>query len=165
MVAGKTEMSTIENSNSVARKYQWPLTAREGAATSLPYEENSFDHVISISTLEHIGPFAKQIDAMREIFRVLKPAGSLALTFDYGLIREVAGHYPVRNSKCIKKLIYATGFQVLGNSDFEDLNYNSPEIREWARKHKRSQSRLHRFQSRLRRWNQWYTAFSLFLVK
>lgn len=150
--------SIIDNSNQIARKYGWQLTARYGSATSLPYEQSSFDHVISVSTLEHVGPFPEQVRALQEAFRILKPGGMFALTFDFGAMRGTKGHYPIRESQSIRRLIDTTRFRVVGNSDFEDIDYNSSEIQDWEKQHRR-------FCLRGLRWNRWYTAFSLFLMK
>lgn len=50
----------------------------DASATSLPYPDETFDAVVSISVLEHI----REIDAaMREIRRVTKPNGAVILGF------------------------------------------------------------------------------------
>ena len=48
-------------------------------ATSLPYEDASFDHLVSISVLEHIAGDGDTA-AMSEAWRVLRPGGSFHLT-------------------------------------------------------------------------------------
>lgn len=50
-------------------------------ATALDYADATFDHVVCMSVLEHIG-HGGDLQAMREMWRVLKPGGSLHLTTD-----------------------------------------------------------------------------------
>ena len=47
---------------------------QNGSVLSMPYADNSFDTVLLISILEHLKP-VQQIQAFREIRRVLKPGG------------------------------------------------------------------------------------------
>ena len=47
------------------------------SGTSLPFDENSFDYIISFQVIEHI---PDSIKFLREIFRVLKPGGEVCLT-------------------------------------------------------------------------------------
>jgi SAM-dependent methyltransferase len=51
-------------------------------ATALPYEDASFDAAYSASVIEHI-PGDGDATAMAELARVLKPGGTLALTFPF----------------------------------------------------------------------------------
>lgn len=54
--------------------------AETGDATKLNFPNNSFDSVISVSVIEHINNDG-DADAMKEMWRVLKPSGVLILTF------------------------------------------------------------------------------------
>jgi SAM-dependent methyltransferase len=54
-----------------------PATAVQGDALSLPFEDGTFDRVIASEVLEHIPDDAA---AMRELARVLRPGGAMAVT-------------------------------------------------------------------------------------
>lgn len=51
---------------------------RSGDASAMPYADNTFDCVVNVSMLEHLHDPAT---AVREMMRVLKPGGLLALGF------------------------------------------------------------------------------------
>lgn len=48
----------------------------------LPYQDSSFDLVVSNSTLDHFPAFCDIVCSVEELYRVLKPGGRLIITFD-----------------------------------------------------------------------------------
>jgi SAM-dependent methyltransferase len=54
-----------------------PATAVQGDALALPFPEGTFDRVIASEVLEHI---PDDVSAMRELARVLRPGGTMAVT-------------------------------------------------------------------------------------
>jgi SAM-dependent methyltransferase len=60
------------------------LALEPADGTALPYTNDSFDAVVSVSVIEHI-PDEGDVAAMRELARVLRAGGRLVLTFPYGV--------------------------------------------------------------------------------
>ena len=61
-----------------ARKAKLSMEFRQAFTEELPFPDASFDRVLSAFMLHHIQPPAK-LPALREVFRVIKPGGSLEL--------------------------------------------------------------------------------------
>src|SRR5215471_4228161 len=76
-----TGLEPDERTLGIARQlHQRPNTIYvHGFAESLPFPNNAFDKVVSISCLEH---FADPLQGLREMSRVLKPGGRLAISVD-----------------------------------------------------------------------------------
>ena len=56
-------------------------------ATALPYPDETFDHCICVSVLEHVGA-GKDAEALAEMWRVLRPGGVLHLTADVAAVPQ-----------------------------------------------------------------------------
>jgi SAM-dependent methyltransferase len=58
------------------------IAVRQADVRRLPFEDASFDLVVSLSTLDHLASLAELAAATEELARVLAPGGTLALTVD-----------------------------------------------------------------------------------
>ena len=100
--------------------YRHPnLTFVQGDMTKLPFENGTFDGVMSISTLEHVGigfysdpQEVAQADkkAMAQIVRVLKPGGIFVLTAPYG-VKAQTGHQRIYNQEGLEDLFSGLSVQ------------------------------------------------------
>ena len=64
----------------IERKGHGKIVGGEADIQNLPYPDNTFDKLVSISVMEHILDDAL---ALREMMRVLKPGGLLLMTMEY----------------------------------------------------------------------------------
>ena len=55
------------------------LNVIDGNAIDLPFEDNSFDVVISIAVIHHLSTEQRRKKAIQEMFRVLKPGGRMLI--------------------------------------------------------------------------------------
>ena len=63
-----------------AEKYQLKLNLQEADARRLPYENNFFDFSIAIAVYHHIEDKDGRTQALKELYRVLKPGGEAFIT-------------------------------------------------------------------------------------
>jgi SAM-dependent methyltransferase len=87
----------VHNGNFIAKKKKLTLKNVCADFTSLPFENNNFDIVFSISVMEHIDNDLR-IKAIREMERVVKPGGYIYNTFDYGDSRDKKINYNIPSS-------------------------------------------------------------------
>ncbi len=77
---GKVNIINIDIDPSRVHSQQHPLIKRvTGDIRDIPYPDNHFDRVMCISALEHI---ERPAEAIKELWRVLKPGGRLLVTMD-----------------------------------------------------------------------------------
>lgn len=81
-------------------KYQKTIVAD---ARNLPFKNNSFGSVISISTLEHIPDNAK---VFKEVYRILKPQGKFYFTVPTDKLYEGLLGVKILNALRLKKISY-----------------------------------------------------------
>jgi SAM-dependent methyltransferase len=62
-----------------AQKFNVPIKTECFDATAIPYQDNSFDRIFSVSVFEHI-PDLGDVDAVKEVARVLRPGGVFVMT-------------------------------------------------------------------------------------
>jgi len=93
-----------------------------GDATKLPYPDNTFDHIIASEVMEHI---PDDVGALDELFRVLKPGGTLAVTIpaffpekicwaisdEYYAPKSVGGHVRIYTEAEMRKKMRGAGLK------------------------------------------------------
>jgi SAM-dependent methyltransferase len=86
------------------------LNVIEANILSLPYDNNFFDSVICIAVLHHFYTYQNRINAIKELYRVVKPRGKILIT--------VSSHeYPFCKSR-----------NVVGDNDQDSLiPWNTPQ--------------------------------------
>lgn len=100
----------------------------------LPFEDNYFDVVMSVSVLEHL-PYPNYLLAISELYRVLKTGGTLICTCDISAVqqskRRAVGAFSTQDIK--KILAEFKGELVEEELDLEDLTITEEEVeRFWA---------------------------------
>jgi SAM-dependent methyltransferase len=97
-----------------------------GDATRLPFDDESFDAVITSEVLEHI---QDDVDAIGEMVRVLRPGGTLAATVpsflpekinwmlsdEYHAPKSAGGHVRIYSGTELKSKLRAAGLDVAGS--------------------------------------------------
>ena len=76
-------------SRAAASKYP-KLLALSADVRSLPAETGSFDAIVSLSTLDHFDTAKEISSALSELYRVLKPGGTLIFTLDNAMNPVIA---------------------------------------------------------------------------
>jgi SAM-dependent methyltransferase len=103
----------------------------QGDALELPFPDDSFDKIIASEVLEHI---PDDMRAMRELLRVLKPGGQLAVTVPSWLPERICwalsedyhtapgGHVRIYTRAELEAKLKATGFRVDGHHHAHGLH-------------------------------------------
>ena len=102
------------------------VAAVQGDATRLPFDDATFDRVITSEVLEHI---QDDVRAISELVRVLKPGGTFAATVptwfpekvnwmlsdEYHAPKSVGGHVRIYSSTELKAKLRTAGLDVIGS--------------------------------------------------
>jgi SAM-dependent methyltransferase len=102
------------------------VAALQGDATRLPFDDASFDRVITSEVLEHI---QDDVSAIGELVRVLRPGGTFACTVptwypekinwllsdEYHAPKSVGGHVRIYSATELKAKLRTAGLQVTGS--------------------------------------------------
>lgn len=94
-----------------ASQYIDKIKFSSSSLINLPYEENKFDKIYCISSLEHI-PIGDIRNSISELFRVLKKDGLIILTVDY----------PTMNIDFLVNCLKNVGFEFVSFFDSELYN-------------------------------------------
>lgn len=103
------------------------LISVRGTICSTGFEDDFFDVITAVSTVEHIGlgwygddvNEDSDLKAMREIRRILKPSGKLILTLPYG-VKTTTKVFRVYDGTALAELI--RGFEVINSAYFANSN-------------------------------------------
>jgi SAM-dependent methyltransferase len=100
------------------------VICQEADVTKLSYSDNSYDKILSISTIEHVLEHEK---AIREMARVLKKGGKLLLTTEFNFLfdkkysEEDDSYYRAYNYSSLCKLISCSGLKIRSSLIVENL--------------------------------------------
>ncbi len=94
------------------------LRTYEADVRALPFESDSFDAIVSNSTLDHFGDRSDITRALIELYRVLKPGGTLIFTLDNATnpIVAVRNFLPYKLTHAARLVPYPVG-KTLSSSD------------------------------------------------
>ena len=87
------------------------MPAVAGDVRRLPFADQSFDLIVSDSTLDHFERFEELAQALREVHRVLRSGGQLVMTLDnlYNPVVAVRNALPIRLLRRIGIVPYFVG--------------------------------------------------------
>lgn len=102
------------------------VSALQGDATRLPFNDGTFNRVITSEVLEHI---QDDVSAIRELVRVLRPGGTFAATVptwypekinwllsdEYHAPKSVGGHVRIYSATELKAKLRTAGLDVIGS--------------------------------------------------
>lgn len=97
------------------------------------FEENSFDAITAISSIEHIGlkgVYGQETDidgdikALKEIHRILRPNGLFLMTVPFGDYLRITQNHKIYNQKRIHTLLYGFDYEFQIKESPETKDYN-----------------------------------------
>lgn len=107
----------VSNQKKLSAALNLPINSVVADMRNLPFLDNEFNSVVSISVIEHIKERDK---AISEMYRVLKSNGTLCLTFDYST-KKYDGWYPFLSSEEVKNELEKHGFIIESKFDKEPI--------------------------------------------
>ncbi|MBN1233578.1 MAG: class I SAM-dependent methyltransferase [Candidatus Coatesbacteria bacterium] len=122
------QKSLVKNTMKVSRIMNWDIDPLVADMTEIPFKDETFDVVISISVLEHL-PNDVKTKALKEFRRVLKKGGIAGITFDFGKSLNAKTEYdyqkhdqfhtPLQNvEEIMKYIVEPSGMEIHGNKIF-----------------------------------------------
>lgn len=99
----------------IARRYDTSIDFRVANIAKLPFEDEAFDHVYSVSVLEHMAK-GEDVMAIKEMSRVLKKGGTMLVTVDFSPVKMERKAYTKEE---VLDLISASGLYFDNVYDFE----------------------------------------------
>jgi ubiquinone/menaquinone biosynthesis C-methylase UbiE len=104
----------------IAGKRNTLATVVQAEATMLPFNDNSFDTVLTFDVLEHVDDF----QMLKEAHRVTRKGGKLLLATPafqslWSYADELAGHNCRYNLKNLKSLLHKSGWRLLGHTYYQ----------------------------------------------
>jgi SAM-dependent methyltransferase len=129
----------VEAAEQFASQRLAPAVFRLGAAESIPFDDSSFDVVLSFDVLEHVRSVR---DALRECARVLRPRGLLIAVFP-SYFQPNEHHLGLATSAPALQLVFSGSSLVRAYYDILDergaaaewYRRNSPDLETWERGH------------------------------
>jgi ubiquinone/menaquinone biosynthesis C-methylase UbiE len=113
------------------------ITIEKADATALPYEDNSFDHIVCTACVKHIPGWGDR-KAVKEMVRVVRPRGLVAISFDFGDHYEpypgkTTGRrlYDARTVQ--RRLVSNVGAELIKPADFMRSDWDDWPIKQQAR--------------------------------
>lgn len=111
-----TDHRKVSDAWATSAKLGLEMEHKLGSVTDMSFPDDAFHRVFCICVIEHLTPEDEQKKAIRELARVLRPGGILALTFDWG---EEAADLPLATVEEVEeRLVEPSGLEVMGNKLF-----------------------------------------------
>lgn len=104
----------------MARRYGTSIDFHVANIAQLPFADESFDYVYSISVLEHMAK-GEDVMAIREMSRVLKKGGTMLVTVDFSPVKMERKAYTKED---ILELIAASGLKFDNTYDFNVADWS-----------------------------------------